>query len=188
MSIEKPLEPLVPTQMDIEIEVEPETGETEVEIEIKPVTFEANLLEELDARAIQTISAELLDTIRTDLNSRSDWEKTYSDGMKLLGLKIDQRTEPWNGACGVFHPMLSEAVVKFQSEMVLSTFPASGPVKTQIVGKMTREKEEAANRVQDDMNYRLTQEVPNTGLSMKDFFGRFPSRDRASRRFTSIPT
>jgi len=160
MSIEKPLEPLVPTQMDIEIEMDVDSGEAEIEVEIKPVTFEANLLEELDARATQIISAELLETIRTDLNSRSEWEKTYSDGMKLLGLKIDRRTEPWDGACGVFHPMLSEAVVKFQSEMVLSTFPASGPVKTQIIGKMTREKEEAAGRVQEDMNYRLTQEMP----------------------------
>ena len=160
MSIEKALEPLVPTQMDIEIEVEPETGEAEVEIEVKPVTFEDNLLDEMDARVAETISYELLETIKTDLNSRSDWEKTYADGIKLLGLKIDQRTEPWDGACGVFHPMLSEAVVKFQSEMVLSTFPASGPVKTQIVGKLTREKEEAANRVQEDMNYLLTQKMP----------------------------
>ena len=160
MSIEKPLEPLVPTEMDFEVEMDVETGETEVEIEVKPVTFEANLLEELDARAIETLSSDLLETIKTDLNSRSEWEKTYADGMKLMGLKIEQRTEPWDGACGVFHPMLSEAVVKFQSEMVLSTFPASGPVKTQIIGKLTREKEEAAGRVQEDMNYRLTQEMP----------------------------
>lgn len=160
MSIEKPLEPLVPTQMDFEVEMDIDTGETEIEIEVKPVTFEANLLEELDESALQAISSELLDTIKTDLNSRSDWEKTYADGMKLLGLKIEQRTEPWDGACGVFHPMLCEAVVKFQSEMVLSTFPASGPVKTQIIGKLTRDKEESAARVQEDMNYRLTQEMP----------------------------
>lgn len=163
MDIVKPMEPInppVPTDLEIEIEIDPEEEEATVEIEIKPATFEDNLLDEIDPQALPEISQELLAKIRSDLDSRRDWEKTYADGIKLLGLKIEQRTEPWDGACGVFHPLLSEAVVKFQSEMILSTFPASGPVKTQIVGKMTREKEEAANRVSEDMNYQLTNEMP----------------------------
>ena len=81
---------------------------------------------------------------------------TYVDGLELLGLKIEERAEPWQGACGIYHPMLAEAVVKFQAETMSATFPAAGPVKTQIIGKETPEKKDAAERVQDDMNYRIT--------------------------------
>jgi hypothetical protein len=95
--------------------------------------------------------------IDQDKASRKEWEKAYVDGLKLLGLQIEERTEPWNGACGVFHPMITEAVVRFQSEMITETFPAAGPVKTKIIGKETPEKKEAAVRVQDDMNFELTE-------------------------------
>jgi hypothetical protein len=114
----------------------------------------------LDAKELLSIADEVLENIRIDMDSRKDWERTYADGIRLLGLKMEERTEPWDGACGVYHPILSEAVVKFQSETSLSTFPPSGPVKTQIVGKMTREKQDAAARVQEDMNYQLTEEMP----------------------------
>ena len=160
MSIEKPLEPLVPAEMDIEIEIDSEEDEIEVEVEVKPVTFEENLAESMEMGELDEVSDEILAHIKTDIDSRKEWERTYSDGIKLLGLKIEERTEPWDGACGVFHPVLSEAVVKFQSETILSTFPASGPVKTQIVGKLNVEKQEAANRVQESMNYELTEKMP----------------------------
>ncbi|NBS67499.1 hypothetical protein EBT31_01105 [bacterium] len=161
MSIEKSLyeaplgmESLVPMEAEIEIEMEPE--ETTIEVEIAPVTFEQNLIDEMPSSLVEGLSSDVLDFIRNDRDSRRDWEKAYADGIRLLGLKIEQRTEPWDGACGVFHPLLAEAVVRFQSESILATFPASGPVKTQIIGKITREKEEAAARVQEDMNYELT--------------------------------
>jgi len=160
MAIEKSLEPLVPAEMEIEIEIDPEEEEVEVEIEIKPVTFQENLAESLESGVLDEISENTLSNIRTDLDSRKEWERTYADGIKLLGLKIEERTEPWDGACGVFHPVLSEAVVKFQSETIITTFPASGPVKTQIVGKIDVEKQEAANRVQESMNYELTEKMP----------------------------
>lgn len=159
MTIEKTLEPLVPAEMEIEIEVDAEEGEVEVEIEIKPVTFEENLAEDMDRAEMDELSDDILDNIRIDIDSRKEWERTYAQGIKLLGLKIEERTEPWDGACGVFHPVLSEAVVRFQSETILSTFPASGPVKTQIIGKPSRQKQEAANRVQEDMNYELTEKM-----------------------------
>ena len=126
MSIEKPLEPLVPAEMDIEIEIDPEEEEIEVEVEVKPVTFEENLAESMELGELEEVSDEILSHIKTDIDSRKEWERTYSDGIKLLGLKIEERTEPWDGACGVFHPVLSEAVVKFQSETILSTFHAPG--------------------------------------------------------------
>jgi hypothetical protein len=163
MAIEKSLYAL-PTGMEdqaapeVEIEIEMEDGdEPAVEIEVKTSSFDENLAESLSEGELQSISDELLQFIQDDITSRKDWERTYKDGLDLLGLRIDERTEPWDGACGVYHPILSESVVKFQSETILETFPASGPVKTKIIGKITREKEEAASRVQDDMNYELTE-------------------------------
>ena len=145
-------------EVEIEIEMEQEEGEEPVvEIEVNLASFDENLAENMDEGALQLVSEEILSFIQDDLTSRKDWEKTYKEGLSLLGLKIDERTEPWDGACGVYHPILSESVVKFQSETILETFPASGPVKTKIIGKVTREKEEAAARVQDDMNYELTE-------------------------------
>ena len=118
--------------------------------------FEANLAEELDERVLATLASELTADYEDDVASRKDWIQTYVDGLELLGLKIEERSEPWEGACGVYHPLLSEAVVKFQAETMMETFPAAGPVRTQIIGKETTEKKEAAARVQDDMNFQLT--------------------------------
>ena len=148
---------------EIEIEiVDPE----EVNIEMDGVEisldggveddFDANLAEYLDDSAIATIVGDLVSDYEDDVSSRRDWMQTYVDGLQLLGLKIEERTDPWPGACGVYHPLLSEALVKFQAETVMSTFPAAGPVKTQIIGKETPEKREAATNVADDMNYQLT--------------------------------
>jgi hypothetical protein len=148
------------TGIELEIEIEQEEGEEpEVEVEIEIKGFDTNLAEEMPEGDLQSISSEILDFIQTDINSRKEWEKTYREGIDLLGLNIEERTEPWDGACGVYHPILSESVVKFQAETILETFPASGPVKTKIIGRITREKEEAASRVQDDMNYELTERM-----------------------------
>ena len=119
--------------------------------------FNANLAEELDPRDLLMLAEELVSAYEDDVSSRKDWMQTYVDGIELLGLKLEDRTEPWPGACGVFHPLLSEAVVKFQAETMMETFPAHGPVKTQIIGKDTKEKIEAARRVKDDMNFQLTE-------------------------------
>jgi hypothetical protein len=119
--------------------------------------FGSNLAEELDEGALQSLAEDLAGDIDNDKGSRKEWEKMYVEGIKLLGLQIEERTEPWNGACGVFHPMLAEAVVRFQSETVTETFPASGPVRTKIIGKETPQVLEAAARVEEDMNYELTE-------------------------------
>ena len=105
---------------------------------------------------LMTLGSDLIGLFETDLNGRKDWADTYVQGLKLLGLKYEETTEPWAGACGVFHPMLSEAVVRFQSEAIMETFPSSGPVKTQIIGKETTAKKESSIRVSEDMNYKLT--------------------------------
>lgn len=148
---------------DIEIEVvDPEEmsiklGDLEIEIgKEEDDNFDENLAEVLDGDVIVSIVSELLEDYEDDVASRKDWMQTYVDGLELLGMKIEERAEPWVGACGVYHPLLSEALVKFQAEVMMSTFPAAGPVKTQIIGKETQEKKDAATRVQDDMNYELT--------------------------------
>lgn len=132
----------------LEIEIEPgeETGDD----------FDANLAEYLDEKVLVEIVGDLISGYDEDVSSRKDWMQTYVDGLELLGLKIEERTEPWPGACGVYHPLLSEALVKFQAETMMSTFPAAGPVKVQIIGKETPEKKEAADRVKEDMNYQIT--------------------------------
>jgi hypothetical protein len=121
--------------------------------------FDENLAEEIDEGVLQTIASDLIGLIDADVAARKDWADTYVEGLKLLGLKYEETTEPWAGACGVYHPMLAEAVVKFQSEAIMETFPAMGPVKTKIIGKETQSKKEAAERVSEDMNYKLTEQM-----------------------------
>lgn len=125
------------------------------EVEDDEEDFSANLAEEMDEGALQNLANDLIGDFDSDISSRKDWIQTYVDGLELLGLKIEERAEPWEGACGVYHPLLAEAVVKFQAETMMETMPAAGPVKTQIIGKETPEKKAAAERVKDDMNYQL---------------------------------
>ena len=152
-------------QPDMEIEIEdPEAVDIhvgDIEIQLKPEKetaedFDANLAEYMDNGDLSGLAEELVSDFDKDTMDRRDWIKTYVDGLKLLGLNYEERTEPWQGACGVFHPMLTESVVRFQSEAMMETFPAMGPVKTQIVGAINLLKEEAAARVREDMNYQLT--------------------------------
>ena len=123
------------------------------------VPFDANLAEYISEKDLSFIGHELVSAFEADKDSRSDWERTYTEGLDNLGLKIEERTEPWSGACGVYHPLLSEAVVRFQSQAITEIFPASGPVRTSIVGKISEEKEQQGKRVQDYMNYLLTEEM-----------------------------
>jgi len=155
------IEALAEPAMEIEI-VNPEEvhiGMDGLEIDMvqgEEEDFERNLADEMPESVLSTLSGDLLSDFEEDVSSRKDWIQTYVDGLELLGLKIETRSEPWEGACGVYHPLMAEALVKFQSEMMMATFPAAGPVKTQIIGKETPEKKAAADRVQNDMNYQLT--------------------------------
>jgi hypothetical protein len=163
------LEAAAAMQEPIEIEIEdPEAvriGIDGLEIELTPKEetaddFDANLAEYLDERELTQICGDLLGDVESDVSSRKDWMQTYTDGIELLGMKLEERSEPWEGACGVYHPLLSEALVKFQAETVMETLPPAGPVKTVIVGRETPEKMAAADRVQKDMNYQITEEMP----------------------------
>ena len=157
-------------EVPLEIEIEdPERVEVSIEgeevLEIGPgdegdmIPHAANLAEYMEETQCAEIADELLEAYDTDLQSRAEWEETYYDGLELLGLKIEDRSEPWEGAFGVYHPLLAEAVVKFQSESIVEMFPAQGPVRTKVLGQTSKEKEESAVRVREDMNYLLTEKM-----------------------------
>ena len=149
----------------IEIEIEnPEgvrIGMDGLEIDLMPegeeLSFDANLAEEMDASDLQKVASDIVEMVDADINSRKEWVDMYVKGLDVLGMKYEERTEPWLGACGVFSTVLTEAAVRFQSETIIETFPAAGPVKTEIVGAIDKLKEQAAERVRDDMNYQLTE-------------------------------
>jgi len=153
---------------EIEIEVEnPDSMSIEIdgiEIDLFPPKgedeFDDNLAEFMDDSVLATIGSDLVEEVSSDVTSRKDWVEMYVKGLDVLGMKYEERTEPWNGACGVFSTILTEAAVRFQSETIIETFPAAGPVKTEIIGAIDRLKTEAAARVQEDMNYKLTEEMP----------------------------
>jgi len=131
------------------------SGEPEQQ-ELNNIEWDANLADHLPEDVLRSISSDLLFDIEEDIRSRADWEKKYKEGLKLLGLNVERRNEPWDGACGVVHPIMAEAVVRFQAEIITETFPPHGPVKTKVIGKKTPEKEQAAERVREDMNHELT--------------------------------
>ena len=122
--------------------------------------FNANLAEDLDEGQLNQLSGELIELVEADIMSRKEWADTFVKGLEVLGMKYEERTEPWNGACGVFSTILTEAAIRFQAESIMETFPAAGPVKTEIIGAIDKMKEDAAERVRDDMNYKLTEEMP----------------------------
>ena len=180
---------------DIEIEIEdPEEVTIKMgglEIEIDPDAeddFYENLASKIDPNELQSLGNTLLEDIRSDIDSRKDWEKTYKEGLTLLGLQYEERTEPWEGACGVFHPMITEAVVRFQSETIMETFPAAGPVKTKILGKETREKEDAAARVKHDMNYELTERMPEFRMEHERMLWNLPATGSAFKKVYYDPS
>ena len=156
------------TEPDLEITIEdPES--VEIGVDGQPILriekgedeedFDDNLAEYLDDSTLTELASNIIGDVEDDMGARKDWMQTYVDGLQLLGMKIEERMEPWPGACGVYHPLLSETLVKFQAETIMEIFPAQGPVKTQVIGKETPEKKQSAERVADDMNYQLTEKM-----------------------------
>ena len=181
----------------LEIEIEnPDAvhlGIDGVQIDIEPKEetaedFDANLAEYIDDGVLSELASDLVGQFDDDVDSRRDWIDTYVDGLKLLGLRFEERTEPWSGACGVFHPMLTEAVVRFQSESIMETFPAMGPVKTTIIGRDTNKKDEAAARVREDMNWRLTEEMPEYRPEHEKLLWNLPLAGSAFKKIYYDPT
>ena len=156
----QPMDVAVPPEESIVVEL-PDGG---VEINLSPeplpeATHNENLADFIDDSTLHNIGSELVSLFDADKDSRKEWETTYIKGLDLLGLKIEDRTQPWEGACGVFHPMLSEAIVRFQAQSIQEIFPARGPVQTKILGEPNRDRMEQARRVQEYLNYLLTEKM-----------------------------
>ena len=150
--------------------------------------FDSNLAEFMDDDDLNSLGNELIGAYNGDKDSRSDWEETYTKGLDQLGLKIEERTTPWAGACGVFHPMLSEAVIRFQSQSITEMFPAQGPVRTKIVGKITSAKEKQSQRVEDYLNYLLTHEMSEYRTETEKMLFSLPLAGSAFRKVYFDPS
>ena len=202
MAIEKQFVPATPVdglvEMEPEVEVEVETTETEdggMIVDFDPnasamtdASFDSNLVDFIEEDELTSMGNELVGAYQSDKDSRSDWEETYVKGLDQLGLKIEERTTPWAGACGVFHPMLSEAVIKFQSQAISEIFPAAGPVRTRIVGTIDSAKEKQSQRVQDYLNYLLTYEMTEYRSETEKMLFSLPLAGSAFRKVYFDPT
>tara|TARA_Y100000114_G_scaffold152792_1_gene171668 strand:+ start:2345 stop:4810 length:2466 start_codon:yes stop_codon:yes gene_type:complete len=202
MAIEKQFVPATPVdglvEMEPEVEVEVETTETEdggMIVDFDPsasnmtdASFDSNLVDFIDEDELTSMGNELIGAYQSDKDSRSEWEETYVKGLDQLGLKIEERTTPWAGACGVFHPMLSEAVIKFQSQAIAEIFPAAGPVRTKIVGTIDSAKEKQSQRVQDYLNYLLTHEMTEYRSETEKMLFSLPLAGSAFRKVYFDPT
>ena len=174
MAITKPMEPFDPKEIDVEentteieveivnpdaVSIEQDDGSIVIDFtgdvaeSIMGPDHESNLVEFMDDQDIDVLASDLVSDFNSDRESRKDWAKSYVKGLDLLGLKIEERQQPWAGASGVFHPLLTESVVRFQAQAMGELFPASGPCRTKIMGKMTPEKLDQADRIQTEMNY-----------------------------------
>ena len=202
MAIEKPMTPfeLGPQdELDVEvdiatddeptIEVDEDTGEVLVDFGEGPddpseddTAHDANLAESIDDAELESIASDLIESFLADRESRKDWAAAYITGLDLLGMKIEDRSQPWAGASGVYHPMLTEAVVRFQAQAMSELMPASGPVRTKILGKLTPEKAQQADRVQTEMNYLITEEMPDYRDEMELMLFRLPLAGSAFKK------
>ena len=202
MAVDKTLEPF-----EVQAEGNPEESQIKVEI-VNPdavavetddggvvVDFEGsmtedligpehngNLAEFLEESDLDEMGSELVSDFESDRTSRKEWSRSYVKGLDLLGMKIEERTQPWEGASGVFHPLLSEAIVRFQAQAMGEIFPASGPVRTKIVGKQTKEKNAQAKRVEHEMNYMLTEEMTEYRDEMEQMLFRLPLAGSAFKK------
>ena len=202
MAIEKPMTPFelgpgdepeievaIATDEEPSIEIDTETGEVTIEFgdgedsdEADLGDHNANLAESIDDGELESLASDLIESFMSDRESRKDWASAYITGLDLLGMKIEDRSQPWEGASGVYHPMLTEAVVRFQAQAMAELMPASGPVRTKIMGKLTPEKAQQANRVQTEMNYLITEEMHDYRDEMEQMLFRLPLAGSAFKK------
>jgi len=187
---------------DVEVEISPDVTVTEGEDGSMVIDFgegedaeetaltldhNANLAEHLDEPELDALASTLIEDFMSDRNSRKDWADAYMKGLDLLGMKIEDRSQPWQGASGVFHPMLTEAVVRFQAQAMGELMPAAGPARTKIMGKITRDKTEQANRVQNELNYLITEQIPDYRDEMEQMLFKLPLAGSAFKKLYFDP-
>lgn len=202
MAVDKRLTPSpvpsdLPQNEEIEIEISPEDmstvdsdggvvimldGEFAEDVEGEAAEHGDNLAELIEETELMAMASELVQDFENDKLSRRDWAEAYVKGLDQMGMKVEERTEPWPGAAGMFHPLLTEAVVRFQAQAMAELFPASGPARTKIVGKMTPEKMEQSKRVQMELNYQLTEEMTEYRDEMEHLLFRVPLAGSAFKK------
>jgi hypothetical protein len=210
MAVEKPMEPSnillmmgdgAEPELDVEMEVPEELDALEVIMDDGSVVVEfgqstdidgevehdANLAEYIEDDELESIASDLIDHFSSDRESRSEWANAYIKGMDLLGMKVEERTEPWNGASGVYHPMMTEAVIKFQAQAMGELLPAAGPVRSKIMGKLTPEKFEQAQRVETELNYLITEKMPDYRDEMEQMLFKLPMAGSAFKKIYFDP-
>ena len=196
MATERPLEPMTLAENPLEVVLEDASMPTDdsgavvmlgAEAELQP-QFGDNLADFMDETELQTVAMDLMEQYQTDENSRADWKKTYVKGLDLLGLKFEDRTTPWDGACGGFHPMLTDSVVRFQATTIQEIFPAAGPVKTSLVGKKTPERTKQAKRVREYMNYISTKTMVEYRNETEKLLFSLPIAGSAFRKIYQDPS
>jgi hypothetical protein len=210
MAVEKPMEPSnillmmgdeAEPELDVEMEVPEEIDALEVIMDDGSVVVEfgqstdidgevehdANLAEYIEDDELESIASDLIDHFSSDRESRSEWANAYIKGMDLLGMKVEERTEPWNGASGVYHPMMTEAVIKFQAQAMGELLPAAGPVRSKIMGKLTPEKFEQAQRVETELNYLITEKMPDYRDEMEQMLFKLPMAGSAFKKIYFDP-
>ena len=176
-NIDFPLQ--TPPVSDISLPTEVEIPDDEIDEDVKvdslsSARFDDNLADFLDDSKLTEIATNLIEAVDSDLLSRADWEKSYTNGLQYLGMTAEDRNDPWPGACGVFHPLLTEAVVRFQSQAIIEIFPSAGPVRTKIMGKHTPERTKQAVRIEDEMNFILTEKMPEYRGETEQLLFRLP--------------
>jgi len=175
------------------ISMETEDGSVIIDFEggitedIEGPDHDSNLADFIDESELQSMASDLIADFHSDRESRADWARAYVKGLDLLGMKIEERSQPWAGASGVFHPVLTEAVVRFQAQAMGELYPASGPVKTKIMGKLTPEKTEQADRVQTEMNYLLTEEMTEYRDELEQMLFKLPLAGSAFKKIYYDP-
>ena len=202
MVVDKRLEPFEvdieknPSEQELKVEVvnpdavsiETEDGgvivdfEGDVTEDLVGPNHNSNLAEFLEDGDLEKMAADLIDDFESDRTSRNEWSRSYIKGLDLLGMKIEERSQPWQGASGVFHPLLTEAVVRFQAQAMGEIFPPSGPVRTKIVGKNTKEKTAQSQRVEHEMNYLLTEDMTEYRDEMEQMLFRLPLAGSAFKK------
>ena len=202
MAVDKNLEPFEvdvegnPSESELKVEVvnpdavsiETEDGGVVVDFEggateeLMGADHNSNLAEYIEDQDLEEMASDLVSDFESDRTSRKEWSRSYVKGLDLLGMKIEERTQPWEGASGVFHPLLSEAIVRFQAQAMGEIFPASGPVRTKIVGKQTKEKNEQSKRVENEMNYMLTEEMTEYRDETEQMLFRLPLAGSAFKK------
>ena len=205
MAVEKPMEPsdilLMEPELDIEIEAPMDVEVLEVEMDDgsvvidfgegtdseEEVEHDSNLAEFIDDDELESLANELIESFASDRSSRGEWANAYIKGMDLLGMKVEERTEPWNGASGVYHPMMTEAVIKFQAQAMGELMPAAGPVRSKIMGKLTPEKFEQAQRVETELNYLITEKMPDYRDEMEQMLFKLPMAGSAFKKIYFDP-